>query len=38
MSPASWRCVPASFYDMPFDAYRALGFPGADDIGNMYEH
>ena len=27
-----------SFYDMPFDDYRALGFPGADDMGNMYEH
>ncbi len=23
---------------MPFDDYRALGFPGADDMGNMYEH
>ena len=30
--------VPVSFYDMPFDEYRALGFPGADDMGNMYEH
>lgn len=27
-----------SFYDMPFDAYRALGFPGADDLGNMFEY
>lgn len=27
-----------SFYDMPFDAYRALGFPGADDMGNMFEY
>jgi uncharacterized protein YbjT (DUF2867 family) len=26
-----------SFYDMPFDDYRALGFPGADDLGNMFE-
>ena len=25
--------VPVSFYDMPFDDYRALGFPGADDMG-----
>ncbi len=25
------------FYDMPFDAYRALGFPGADDLGNMFQ-
>ncbi len=24
------------FYDMPFDNYRALGFPGADDLGNMF--
>jgi uncharacterized protein YbjT (DUF2867 family) len=30
--------VPVSFYDMPFDAFRALGFPGADDMGNMFEH
>ncbi|HVZ99025.1 MAG TPA: NmrA/HSCARG family protein [Caulobacterales bacterium] len=22
---------------MPFDAYRALGFPGADDLGNMFQ-
>jgi uncharacterized protein YbjT (DUF2867 family) len=28
---------PVSFYDMPFDEYRALGFPGADDMGNMYQ-
>ena len=27
---------PVAFYDMPFDAYRALGFPGADDLGNMF--
>jgi hypothetical protein len=26
-----------SFYDMPFDDYRALGFPGAEDMGNMYQ-
>ena len=24
-------------YDMPFDDYRALGFPGAEDMGNMYQ-
>jgi len=30
--------APVSFHDMPFDEYRALGFPGADDMGNMYEH
>lgn len=28
---------PVSFYDVPFDAYRALGFPGADDLGNMFQ-
>jgi hypothetical protein len=22
---------------MPFDDYRALGFPGAEDMGNMYQ-
>src|SRR5205823_10747233 len=26
-----------AFYDMPFDDYRALGFPGADDLGNMFQ-
>ena len=25
------------FHDVPFDAYRALGVPGADDLGNMFE-
>jgi len=25
------------FYDMPFDTFRGLGFPGADDLGNMFE-
>ncbi len=25
------------FSDVPFDAYRALGFPGADDLGNMFQ-
>lgn len=28
---------PVTFYDIPFDDYRALGFPGADDMGNMYQ-
>jgi hypothetical protein len=22
---------------MPFDVYRGLGFPGADDLGNMFQ-
>jgi len=26
-----------SFFDVPFDDYRALGFPGADDLGNMFQ-
>lgn len=28
---------PVGFYDVPFDVYRGLGFPGADDLGNMFE-
>lgn len=27
-----------AFQDVPFDAYRALGFPGADDLGNMFQY
>ena len=26
-----------NFVDVPFDAFRALGFPGADDLGNMFQ-
>jgi uncharacterized protein YbjT (DUF2867 family) len=26
-----------SFSDVPFDVYRGLGFPGADDLGNMFQ-
>ncbi len=26
-----------SFYDVPFDTYRGFGFPGADDLGNMFQ-
>ena len=25
------------FQDVPFDVYRGLGFPGAEDLGNMFE-
>lgn len=25
------------FYDVPFDTYRAMGFPGAEDLGNMFQ-
>ena len=28
---------PVSFFDVPFDDYRAMGFPGADDLGNMFQ-
>ena len=23
--------------DVPFDVFRSLGFPGADDLGNMFQ-
>lgn len=26
-----------TYYAMPWDQYRALGFPGADDLGNMMQ-
>lgn len=28
---------PVHFYDVPFDTYRGLGFPGAEDLGNMFQ-
>jgi uncharacterized protein YbjT (DUF2867 family) len=28
---------PVVFQDVPFDVYRGLGFPGADDLGNMFQ-
>jgi uncharacterized protein YbjT (DUF2867 family) len=28
---------PVSYYAVPFDDYRKLGFPGADDLGNMFQ-
>lgn len=27
-----------NFYDVPFDDYRSLGFPGAEDLGNMFQY
>jgi len=27
-----------SFNDVPFDVYRGLGFPGAEDLGNMFQY
>lgn len=29
---------PVAFQDVPFDIYRGLGFPGADDLGNMFQY
>ena len=29
---------PVKFQDVPFDVYRGLGFPGADDLGNMFQY
>ncbi len=26
-----------AFNDVPFDVYRGLGFPGAEDLGNMFQ-
>ncbi len=26
-----------AFVDVPFDVYRGLGFPGAEDLGNMFQ-
>jgi uncharacterized protein YbjT (DUF2867 family) len=28
---------PVHFFDVPFDVYRAFDFPGADDMGNMFQ-
>ena len=27
-----------AFSDVPFDVYRGLGFPGAEDLGNMFQY
>jgi uncharacterized protein YbjT (DUF2867 family) len=27
-----------AFFDVPFDVYRGYGFPGADDLGNMFQY
>ena len=36
MSRALGRKV--TFQDVPFDVYRGLGFPGAQDLGNMFQY
>ncbi len=28
---------PVRYNAVPFDAFRALGFPGADELGNMFQ-
>jgi hypothetical protein len=28
---------PVAYNAVPFDVYRGLGFPGADDLGNMFQ-
>jgi len=28
---------PVRFWNVPFETYRGFGFPGADDMGNMFE-
>ncbi|MFN0181044.1 MAG: NmrA/HSCARG family protein [Gemmatimonadales bacterium] len=28
---------PVTFANVPFDVYRGLGFPGAEDLGNMFQ-
>lgn len=35
MTRAIGRTV--NFFDVPFDVYRGLGFPGAEDLGNMFQ-
>lgn len=35
MARATGRAI--TFYDVPFDTYRKLGFPGAEDLGNMFQ-
>lgn len=28
---------PVNYFPVPFDMYRGFGFPGADDLGNMFQ-
>ena len=35
MGQAMGRTI--NFVDVPFDVYRGLGFPGAEDLGNMFQ-
>jgi uncharacterized protein YbjT (DUF2867 family) len=29
---------PVRYNDVPLDVYRSLGFPGAEDVGNMFQY
>ena len=29
---------PVRYQDVPPDVYRSFGFPGADDLGNMFQY
>ena len=29
--------VPVQYNDVPPEVYRSFGFPGADDLGNMFQ-
>ncbi|MEO7998454.1 MAG: NmrA/HSCARG family protein [Gemmatimonadaceae bacterium] len=31
------QCGPITYHDVSADAYRAFGFPGADELGNMFQ-
>lgn len=31
------QCGPVTYHDVSADAYRAFGFPGADELGNMFQ-
>ena len=30
--------IDIAFFDVPFDVFRGLGFPGAEDLGNMFQY
>ena len=30
--------IDLAFFDVPFDVFRGLGFPGAEDLGNMFQY
>ncbi|MBI5058658.1 NmrA family NAD(P)-binding protein [candidate division KSB1 bacterium] len=40
MASALTRAIgqPIRYHDVPADVYRGFGFPGADDVGNMFQY